>query len=60
MLVEIHLYRLIDVHLAGFFLVISEKKKENMILDQFEFKNMALRFETSALTTECFDMYSFF
>ena len=31
-----------------------------MILDQFELKNMALRFENSAWTTECFDMYSFF
>ena len=42
------------------FLVISEKKKEKMILDQFELKNMALRFENSAWTTGCFDMYSFF
>ena len=31
-----------------------------MILDQFELKNMALRFENSAWTTECLDMYSFF
>ena len=31
-----------------------------MILDQFELKNMALRFENSAWTTECFDSFKAF
>ena len=34
--------------------------KNGLKLDQLKLKNIALRFENSAWTTECFDMYSFF